>query len=79
MLPTVALFFLQTDDSGVFRTTLSKEYVHMVRLLGLSEGRLRQVCRDSVDYIFGTEDDKASVIQVMKKWWDEKEDRSCEV
>jgi adenosine deaminase len=45
-------FVLSTDDAGVLRTDMTREYVRAVREQGLTYGELRQVARASLEYSF---------------------------
>lgn len=45
-------FSLCTDDRGVFRTTLTKEYVKTARAYNLSEAQTLQLAQKSFQYAF---------------------------
>lgn len=57
---------LCTDDSGVFATTLSREYAIAAATFGLGEERLRQLVLAAVDYTFLEEAENEALRQRME-------------
>lgn len=49
----------QTDDVGVFRSNLSKEYLLVAQAFGLKQGDLLALCDRAIGAIFGDEKEKA--------------------
>ena len=43
---------INTDDSGIFCTTLTKEYMLIAKVFDLDERRLSEIVLDSVDHAF---------------------------
>lgn len=58
-------FVWQTDDKGVFSTTLSEEYSLMARTFNLTEEQVWNLTFQSIDYIFGGENLKDD----LKEFW----------
>lgn len=58
-------FVWQTDDKGVFSTTLSEEYSLMARTFNLTEEQVWNLTFQSIDYIFGGENLKDD----LKELW----------
>ena len=52
---------LCTDDSGVFRTTLSGEYALAGAAFGLGEAELRLLAAEAVEHCFAEEEVKAAL------------------
>lgn len=63
-------FVWQTDDKGVFSTTLSEEYSLMARTFNLTEEQVWNLTFQSIDYIFGGENLKDDLKEL---WRTEKE------
>lgn len=53
-------FNLNTDDSGVFNTTLSEEYHKFARAFNLSDEELAKLASNAVDYVFQSAEWKAA-------------------
>ena len=60
------VFILQTDDKGVFSTTLSEEYSMMARTFNLTEEQVWNLTFRSIDYIFEGEILKSDLKQLWK-------------
>lgn len=56
---------LCTDDSGIFCTSLSREYALAASAFGLSEADLAALTLKAADYAFISEDEKAALRQRM--------------
>ena len=54
---------LCTDDSGVFHTSLSKEYAIAAQAFGLSQSDLWQLSEQAIEHAFLSEDDKHELRQ----------------
>lgn len=52
---------LCTDDSGVFSTTLSREYAIAAQAFSLDERALARLARESIEYTFLDADGKAKL------------------
>ena len=63
-------FVQQTDDKGVFSTTLSQEYSIIADTLNLTEHQLWQLSLGSIDYIFAED----SVKHNLKQQWEDEKD-----
>lgn len=61
------LLFLQTDDKGVFSTTLSEEYSIMAETFNLTHQQVWNLTLRSINYIFEEE----SVKNALKEIWKE--------
>lgn len=59
-------FVWQTDDKGVFSTTLSEEYSLMARTFNLTEDQVWNLTFQSIDYIFGGENLKDDLKELWK-------------
>lgn len=59
-------FVWQTDDKGVFSTTLSEEYSLMARTFNLTEEQVWNLTFQSIDYIFGGENLKDDLKELWK-------------
>ena len=66
----LSYFVWQTDDKGVFSTTLSEEYSLMARTFNLTEEQVWNLTFQSIDYIFGGENLKDDLKEL---WRTEKE------
>ena len=67
----ILLFFVQqTDDKGVFSTTLSQEYAIVAETFKLTRNQMWQLSHGSIDQIF----EEDSVKQKLEGLW-EKEKR----
>lgn len=55
-------FFTQTDDKGVFCTTLSQEYLLGSRKLVLTREQLWELSYTSIDFIFADEEVRVVVL-----------------
>lgn len=55
----------QTDDVGVFGSTLSNEYCLVAKHFGLSESEIRTLARKGIDVIFGGDDEKSRLRRLM--------------
>ena len=47
-----------TDDSGIFKSSLSMEYYITSQVLNLDKLAVYNLARSCIDYIFGSEEDK---------------------
>ncbi|KAJ4424718.1 hypothetical protein N0V82_000646 [Gnomoniopsis sp. IMI 355080] len=56
---------LCTDDVGVFGSPLSNEYRLVAKHFGLSESEIRNLARRAIDVIFGGEEEKRWLRQIM--------------
>lgn len=56
--------FWQTDDKGVFSTTLSEEYSIMARTFDLTEEQVWNLTFSSIDYIFEEESFKNGLREI---------------
>ena len=62
----LSCFVWQTDDKGVFSTTLSEEYSLMARTFNLTEEQVWNLTFQSIDYIFGGENLKDDLKELWK-------------
>nr|CAD7268940.1 unnamed protein product [Timema shepardi] len=62
---------LGTDDKGVFATSLSREFQIAANTFSLSKQQMWKLSFDSVDYIFGTQQEQIHLKKVLKSWRDE--------
>jgi len=60
------IFFWQTDDKGVFSTTLSEEYSVMARTFDLTEEQVWNLTFNSIDHIFEEESFKNGLREIWK-------------
>ena len=60
------IFFRQTDDKGVFSTTLSEEYSVMARTFDLTEEQVWNLTFNSIDHIFEEESFKNGLREIWK-------------
>ncbi len=58
----------QTDDKGVFSTSLSREYHLAAEIFGLTKQQLRQISYDTIDYAFTQPQVKTDLKQQWKAW-----------
>lgn len=58
----------QTDDKGVFDTSLSEEYKHVMDAFSLDQNELQALALNSVDHIFETVEWKNSIRQYFVQW-----------
>lgn len=65
----------QTDDKGVFATSLSKEYLIAARTFGLSRQQLWQLSYDTINWIFADNDVKDE----LRRVWNEAKLNSDEI
>ena len=63
--PNRGVIPFQTDDKGVFSTSLSKEYSIVADTFGLNKKDLWNLSYRSIDYIFASE----SVKDILRKKW----------
>jgi adenosine deaminase len=56
---------LQTDDVGVFGSTLSNEYALIAEHFGLKRAEICQLARSCIDTIFGSEKEKDRLRNLM--------------
>jgi adenosine deaminase len=59
--PITKNYPFQTDDKGVFSTTLSEEYMLTADSYGLSREQLWQMALSSIDYTFASEEEKTQL------------------
>lgn len=64
---------LNTDDGGIFDTTLTDEFTDAVLAFGLTWGQVRALCENSLRYSFAREADKAAILDHWRARW-----RACE-
>jgi adenosine deaminase len=57
----------QTDDAGVFGSTLSNEYALIAEHFKLDRKQICDLARGAIDTIFGSEDDKKRLREIMWK------------
>lgn len=55
----------QTDDKGVFATSLSEEYMVTADSYDLSREQLWQMALSSIDYTFASEEEKSNLKQMF--------------
>lgn len=55
----------QTDDKGVFATSLSEEYMVTADSYNLSREQLWQMALSSIDYTFASEEEKNNLKQMF--------------
>lgn len=55
----------QTDDVGIFGSPLSNEYRLIAKHFGLSETEIRTLARKGINVIFGGEEEKQRLRQMM--------------
>lgn len=60
------MFLQQTDDKGVFSTTLSEEYSVMARTFNLTQEQVWNLTFTSIDHIFEEEALKNDLKQLWK-------------
>ncbi|CAG7833798.1 unnamed protein product [Allacma fusca] len=63
-------FVICTDDSGVFCTTLTNEYQLAANTLLLSQDELKVLTLKSIDYSFGSPEDKDMLTAMVRGWWE---------
>lgn len=56
---------IQTDDKGVFDTTLSREYELTGKYFSLTQRQLKDISLKSVQYAFATEMEKAVLMETI--------------
>jgi adenosine deaminase len=56
---------LQTDDVGVFGSSLSNEYALVAEHFGLSRREICELARSPIECIFGPEEDKKWLREIM--------------
>ncbi|WAR00039.1 ADAL-like protein [Mya arenaria] len=66
----LALHLAETDDKGVFSTTLSREYSIAAETFSLSDQQMWDLSYRSIDFIFSGEHVKQ---MLRKKWTDSKD------
>ncbi len=64
-------FPMQTDDVGVFGSTLSNEYLLVAEHFNLSRRDLLELCGRGIETIFGGEGEKSRLRGLMTGWRDE--------
>jgi adenosine deaminase len=57
--------FSQTDDVGVFGSSLSNEYALAAEHFKLSRAEILELARSPIETIFGTEEDKKALREKM--------------
>lgn len=55
----------QTDDKGVFATSLSEEYMMTADSYSLSREQVWQMALSSIDYMFASEEEKNNLKQMF--------------
>lgn len=58
----------QTDDKGVFHTSLSKEYEIASSTFALGQKELVKLCTSSVRYAFATAEEKNVLLSKIQKF-----------
>lgn len=58
----------QTDDCGVFDTTLSKEFVIAANTFNLSKEDLIQLSKTAIEHSFGSDDEKQLVLEKIENF-----------
>ncbi len=58
---------MQTDDVGIFGSTLSNEHLLVARHFGLSRRDLLEMCHDGIDAIFGGEGEKRRLRTLIRR------------
>lgn len=56
---------LQTDDVGIFGSTLSNEYLLVAEAFGLSRGNMLELCGRSVEMIFSGKEEKGRLRTIV--------------
>ena len=56
---------LQTDDVGIFGSTLSNEYLLVAEAFGLSRRNMLELCGRSVEMIFSGEEEKGRLRTIV--------------
>jgi adenosine deaminase len=56
---------LQTDDKGVFDTTLSKEFMLAIKYFNLNESDLINLLKCTANYSFASEIEKNKLIEII--------------
>lgn len=59
---------LQTDDKGIFDTTLSREYLIAHSYYKLSKLELWKLSRNAIDYSFATHEEKIELREKLDQW-----------
>jgi len=59
---------LQTDDKGIFDTTLSREYLIAHTYYNLSKLELWKLSRNAIDYSFATHEEKIELREKLDLW-----------
>lgn len=57
---------MKTDDVGVFRSTLSHEYLLVAQNFAIGHRELVDTCQNCIDAIFGGEEEKVKLKRLMK-------------
>lgn len=60
--------FFQTDDKGVFNTTLSTEYELLQKHFDLNDSDLWKINYNSIDYSFAESSEKDKLRDIMLEW-----------
>lgn len=61
----------QTDDKGVFATSLSEELKIAADNFELTKQDLWQLCYDSIDFCFCSDEEKTNLKNALQKWYTE--------
>lgn len=62
------VFALQTDDKGVFSTTLSQEYEIVAKTFSLTERQLIELASSSIEFIAESAEVKSSLRNYFQFW-----------
>jgi adenosine deaminase len=69
-------FSINTDDSGIFCTNLTKEYLLVAKVFGLSNEELSNIVIRTIDHIFDTAKNRESLralvlqrVEMLKRHW----------
>jgi adenosine deaminase len=60
---------LSTDDVGIFESGLSEEYLLAAKHFGLDREQLVRLSRGAADVVFGGEDEKERVWELLDEFW----------
>lgn len=64
----IMFIYLQTDDCGVFDTSLSKEMAIASTTFNLSKNDLVQLSRTAIEHSFASDDEKRIVLEQIENY-----------
>jgi adenosine deaminase len=64
-------FYLQTDDCGIFNSSLSEEYIKFSQLVNLNVNQLKKLNVSSISYSFASDEEKNNIKNIIENWWKE--------